>query len=93
MRKSMLSSLLFVALLSVGMLLSSIPAEAQVVAYVTNFGVGGGDPGGVSVINTGTNTVVASFRVGRHPIGVAITPDGTRAYVTRGTISSGFVSV
>src|SRR5207245_1035403 len=36
----------------------------------------------VSVIDTATNTVVATIPVGLDPFGVAITPDGTRAYVT-----------
>jgi outer membrane autotransporter protein len=36
----------------------------------------------VSVINTATNTVVATFGVGSQPFGVAVSPDGTRAYVT-----------
>ena len=46
-------------------------------AYVTiNF------PNVVSVIDTATNTVVATIPVGVGPNGAAITPDGTRAYVT-----------
>jgi YVTN family beta-propeller protein len=39
-------------------------------------------PNNVSVIDTATNTVVATIPVGMGPIGIAITPDGTRAYVT-----------
>jgi len=35
----------------------------------------------VLVIDTATNTVVATIAVGQTPFGVAITPDGTRAYV------------
>jgi YVTN family beta-propeller protein len=35
----------------------------------------------VSVIATATNTVVATVPVGIHPVGVAITPDGTHVYV------------
>ena len=35
-----------------------------------------------SVIDTSSNTVVATAAVGSPPEGVAITPDGTRAYVT-----------
>jgi len=38
--------------------------------------------GTVSVIETATNTVVATIPVGFHPFAVAVTPDGTRAYVT-----------
>jgi YVTN family beta-propeller protein len=36
----------------------------------------------VSAIDTATNTVIAIIPVGVGPIGIAITPDGTRAYVT-----------
>lgn len=35
----------------------------------------------VSVIDTGTNAVVATIRVGAHPIHLAIFPNGSRAYV------------
>jgi len=46
-------------------------------AYVTN-----PDSNSVSVIDTATNSVVATIAVGG--FGVAITPDGTRAYVAGG---------
>ena len=36
----------------------------------------------VSVIDTASNTVAAEVTVESDPLGVAITPDGTRAYVT-----------
>ena len=40
-------------------------------------------PNTLSVIDTATNTVVATVPVGLFPLGgIAITPDGTRAYVT-----------
>jgi YVTN family beta-propeller protein len=50
-------------------------------AYVTNFG-----SNTVSVIDTATNTVVPvpdgdAIKVGLVPIGLAVTPDGTRVYV------------
>src|SRR5262249_33737345 len=66
-----------------GVMLGSTPAEAQPFAYVTNSG-----SNTVSVIDTATNTVVANVPV-VSPIGVAITPDGTHAYVTNftGTVS------
>jgi YVTN family beta-propeller protein len=35
----------------------------------------------VSVINTGTNTVIATVPVGAHPLNFAITPDGASTYV------------
>jgi YVTN family beta-propeller protein len=36
----------------------------------------------VSVIDTGTNTLIATVPVGSEPAGVAITPNGAFAYVT-----------
>jgi len=62
------------------------PDDAEV--YVTDFGrdpnlVEGGVPGHtVSVIQTRSNEVVATIEVGKLPAGVAIAPDGQRAYVT-----------
>jgi len=58
------------------MVLLAIPARAQTFAYVTNV-----FSNTVSVIDTASNTVVATVAVGSGPIGVAITPDGARAYV------------
>ena len=53
-------------------------AQAQIRAYVINE-----FSNTVSVIDTATNTVVATITIGTAvPFGVAITPDGTRAYVT-----------
>jgi YVTN family beta-propeller protein len=43
--------------------------------------------GHVLVIDTATNAVVTDIGVGAVPIGIAITPDGTRAYVAGGTVS------
>ena len=40
-----------------------------------------GVPGGVSVIDLTTNTVVATIPVGNGPGSIAITPDGTKVYV------------
>ncbi len=53
----------------------AIPAQAQTHAYIVN---------SVSVIDTTSNTVVATVSVGGSPLEVAITPDGTRVYVTNG---------
>jgi YVTN family beta-propeller protein len=75
------------SLFLLGMALLAIPAQAQTFAYVTNEG-----SNSVSVIDTSTNTVVATVGVGTRPFGVAVTPDGTRAYVTN-NIVSGSVSV
>ena len=45
-------------------------------AYITNSG-----SNNVSVIDTATNTVKATVSVGYNPLGVAVTPDGTKIYV------------
>src|SRR5262245_9876713 len=63
-------------------------ASAQPFAYVSN---GSDSSNSVSVINTATNTVVATIPVGTTPWGVAITPDGAFAYVANQ--SSGTASV
>ena len=58
----------------------ALPAAAAPFAYVTNSG-----DSNVSVIDTAPtviNMVVATVTVGTSPQGVAITPNGTRAYVT-----------
>jgi YVTN family beta-propeller protein len=47
--------------------------------------------GTVSVITTATGAMSAPITVGKYPVGVAITPDGKRAYVTNS--SDGTVSV
>ena len=65
---------------------SAITAHAQARAYVTN-----SCNGTVSVVDTDTNTIVATIPVGINPLGVAITPDGTRVYVSNS--GSGTVSV
>ncbi len=66
-----------------GMALFAIPAQAQTFAYVTNIFANT-----VSVIDTASNTVVATVAaLGNGPLAVAITPDGTRAYVTGGPVS------
>ena len=54
-------------------------AKATTFGYVTNV-----DDNTVSVIDTASNTVVATIPVGGFPDGVATTPDGTHAYVTNG---------
>jgi 40-residue YVTN family beta-propeller repeat len=44
-------------------------------AYITN------DDGTVSIIDTATDTVAKTVQLGNDPYGIAITPDGTTAYV------------
>jgi YVTN family beta-propeller protein len=51
------------------------------------------NPGTVSVIATANNTVVATIPVGSGPAGVAVTPDGSKVYVTTFGGSGGAVSV
>lgn len=73
------SSIVLFLLLSMEVGLGSATAQAQARAYVTNE-----ISGDVSVIDTATNTVLATIPVGGAGFGVggvAITPDGTRAYV------------
>lgn len=41
----------------------------------------------VSVINTATNTVIATIPVGIAPFGVAVSPDGSKVYVTGEVVS------
>jgi YVTN family beta-propeller protein len=54
------------------------PAPALALnAYITNEG-----SNNVSVINTATNTVIATIPVGFAPFGVTVTPDSTKVYVT-----------
>jgi YVTN family beta-propeller protein len=77
------------AMLAMGLASMASPAEAAPFAYVTNAG-SFGVTGTVSVIDTATNTVVATVTVGTGPFGVAVTPDGKHAYVTNG---GGTVSV
>jgi outer membrane autotransporter protein len=49
--------------------------------YVANQGNSGSN-GSISVINTSTNAVTATINTGGQPLGIAINPAGTTAYVT-----------
>ncbi len=71
-----LSSLAVSIPVLLGLWSSSQLAHAQTRAYVANFG-----DNNVSVIDTSTNTVIATVKVGSQPQGVAITPNGAFAYV------------
>src|SRR4051812_18548235 len=66
--------------------LGAMPAHAQSVVYATNIG-----SDTVSVIDPSTSTVKSTFQVGGRPFGVAITPDGKRAYVSTGADTSVWV--
>lgn len=74
----------------IALLGSSQLAFTDVRAYVTNIGspLSGQAVLNVSVINTSTNTVVETIGAGDSPDGVAITPDGARAYVANSQSSS-----
>ncbi|MBF8280031.1 MAG: hypothetical protein HW385_1463, partial [candidate division NC10 bacterium] len=73
-----LTALLFLLLADI----SSV-AAAGPMAYVTNE-----KSDDVSVIDTGSNTVVRTIRVGKRPRGVEISPDGRRVYVSNGNSDS-----
>jgi YVTN family beta-propeller protein len=64
---------------ALGVLLSAISMQAAPFAYVAN-----ANSNSVSVIDSATNTLVATIPVGIFPDGIAITPDGAFAYVTNG---------
>src|ERR1700724_3567583 len=65
------------AMLAMGLALAATPAEAAPFAYVANE-----FSSTVSVIDTATNSVVATIPAVNSPQGVAVTPDGTHVYVT-----------
>jgi YVTN family beta-propeller protein len=67
-----------------------VPASARAQnAYITN-----SRDGTVSVIDTATNTVVGSpISVGTNPIGVVVTPDGSKVYVANSFFPASTVSV
>ena len=77
---------LFAIVLAMGLGLAACPAEAAPFLYVAN-----SVDNTVSVIDTATNTVVGSpIPVGIFPRAVAITPNGTQAYVVNGELQHGF---
>lgn len=67
-------------------------------AYVASgnmYAVNGNTLNTVSAISTATNTVIATIAVGggSDPLGMAVTPDGSRVYVANVSSSAGTVSV
>jgi YVTN family beta-propeller protein len=62
--------------LTLACLLGPASARAQN-AYITN-----ASSNTVSVIDTATDTVIATIPVSLHPFGVAVSPDGSKVYVT-----------
>src|SRR5437762_1855554 len=68
-----------------GLVLSPVVWAGAPQAYITNL-----SDGTVSVIDTASNTVMATVPVGNFPNGVAVTPDGAHVYVANvvdGTVS------
>jgi YVTN family beta-propeller protein len=57
------------------------------------YNVANGDSNDVSVIDTATNTVIATVNVGTSPTGVSVTPDGKKVYVANWGNQPGRVSV
>jgi len=62
--------------------------HAQTRAYASNI-----SNNTVSVIDTATNTLIATIPVGVAPFELTITPDGTRAYVTNSSLDTDSISV
>src|SRR3990172_10426637 len=73
-----LTALLFLLLADV----SSV-AAAGPMAYVTNE-----KSDDVTVIDTASNSVIRTIRVGKRPRGIEISPDGRRVYVSNGNSDS-----
>ncbi len=83
------------AALALAIGLGAGPGAAAPLAYVANNG-NPGIPGNVSVIDTATNTVVATVAVVNiptGPLGVAVTPDGSHVYVANNGLGANSVSV
>ena len=79
-RRSLLALVSWVLVFIVGV---SPVAPAGPLAYVTNE-----KSDDVSVIDTATNKVVRTIKVGKRPRGVAISPDGQRVYISNGNSDS-----
>ena len=52
-------------------------SNAGVFAYIPNY-----TSNNVSVIDTSNNTVTATVGVGNNPLGISVSPDGTKVYVS-----------
>jgi YVTN family beta-propeller protein len=64
-------------------LASSLPVVAAPIAYASNEG-----SGTVSMIDTATDKVTATFSVGGKPRGIALSPDGKRLYLSDQTANA-----
>lgn len=82
--KSLLITAFFLALIFL------IPSKlfAQPRAYIPNI-----NDTTVSVVDTGTNTLITNIEVGTRPSSAVVTPDGTKVYVTRNVDPAGRVVV
>ncbi|MBA2606581.1 MAG: hypothetical protein H0U96_06915, partial [Acidobacteria bacterium] len=69
-------SLMLLVLLLIGIAWSAAAAQSQQRVYIANQ-----CQNIVTVLDTATNSVIATIPVGLRPYRVAFTPDGTRAYV------------
>lgn len=65
------------SILALTSLIYSCFSNAEPFAYITNSGTNT-----VSEIRTSDNTVTATVNVGSFPIGVSVSPDGTKVYVS-----------
>jgi YVTN family beta-propeller protein len=79
--------LIFVITFLLGITIITLKAQADpTLAYVSNE-----SDDKVRVIDTVTNSVVATVSVGNTPEGVAVTPDGLRAYVANNNTTTIFM--
>ena len=76
--KSILIALFFLTLM---FLIPSL-LLAQPRAYIPNI-----NDTTVSVVDTGSNTLITNIQVGMRPNSAVVTPDGTKAYVTRNVLN------
>ena len=60
-----------------------LPASAAPLAYVSNEG-----SASVSVVDTATDKVVATLKIGEKPRGIALSADGARLYLSDQTLNS-----
>ena len=67
--------------LALAWLVTPVPVVAQN-AFITNQGIYPNFSNSVTVIDTTTNMVITTIAVGIVPVGVAVTPDGSKVYVS-----------
>src|SRR3989440_1085017 len=62
---------------------TDVGAEAAPFAYVSNEG-----SASISIIDTATDKVVSTMKIGQKPRGIAISPDGKRLYISDQTANA-----